>query len=381
MGGVGTANADPDRVLLSRKAGRLAVMNEVAGSVALQAVVGAVARTADADFNVHRTLTALAETAQQFAGASGVAVEQAEESGITPMLVIGLTGGTPRRLPIIAEGREIGFLAIYGAKMFGPATANRTQVLADLMAISMLRAARTRDKNRPGLDDERYRLITGVGLNLRNTLGAASGYLQLVGDGGLNEEQENYTERSRRAITAAVNLIGDLLELTRADAGKLTFEHDPVNMTAIAREAARKHGPAARVKNCEIDVDAPDRTPVLLTDTSHVQQIVDVLVYNAVRYAPNDSRISVTVDVRKGRRTDDPAMWVCLMVHDTGGGVEDADLVFEEVHRVERSKGNVRFKLAICRRVARLMGGDLTLDTSPEEGATFTLWLPAPSAR
>ncbi|HEY0811409.1 MAG TPA: ATP-binding protein, partial [Longimicrobiales bacterium] len=57
----------------------------------------------------------------------------------------------------------------------------------------------------------------------------------------------------------------------------------------------------------------------------------------------------------------------------------EADKVFEEVHRVEQSRGNVRFRLAICRRIARLLGGDLTLDTVMGKGSSFTLWLPAPT--
>lgn len=354
-------------------------MGEVANSIGLHAVVGAIARSGEADFDLRKTLQGLAEVAQAFTGAQGVAVEATRNATASPsVLAIGKLAGKPRRLPIVAEGVEVGSLALYGAAMFGPATADRTQVLADLAGIAMARSNRAAEREQPPVDDTRYRLVSGVGHNLRNTLGAAAGYMQLVGmEGALTAHQEEYIRRSRAAINAAVTLIGDLLELTRADAGKLTFEREPVNLNAIAREAARKHRDTALAKQCEIDVVA-EANPVILTDSSHVQQIVDVLVYNAVRYTPAECRVTVRVDMRAGRRTSDPDNWVCVAVTDCGGGVPEEEHVFEAVHRVEQSRGNVRFRLAICRRIARLMGGDVMLETKKGVGSTFTLWLPAP---
>jgi signal transduction histidine kinase len=234
------------------------------------------------------------------------------------------------------------------------------------------------ERSRPGIEDAKYRLINGVGQNLRNTLGAASGYMQLVGyEGPLTHVQSEYVNRSRRALNAAISLIDDLLDVTRADAGKLTFECGPVLINSVVREAALHHEGAARSKQCHFEVVSPDQDPVILSDRSYVHQLTDVLVRNAVRYTPPEGKVTVRVETRAGRRASDPARWVCVSVSDTGGGVAEAQKVFEEVHRVEQSKGNVRFKLAICRRVARLLGGDMTLETEKGVGSTFTLWLPA----
>lgn len=353
-------------------------MGEVASMTGLPAIVAEIARSPSEEFDLRKTLQYLAEAAQTISGARGVAIENAENGAPRESLVVvGMISGTPRRVPVILEGEEIGFLAVYGTAMFGPATADRTQAVADLTALAL---ARRPSRSGPTVDETGYRLITGVGLNLRNTLGAALGYLQLVElEGALNFPQQEYASRGRVAIGSAVSLISDLLELTRADAGKLTFDREPANLHAIAREAARKHTAAAAAKRCTIDVASQVKNPVVFTDSSHIQQIVDVLVYNAARYTRPDTAINVTIEARDGRRATDPAHWICICVKDHGTGVPDADKVFEEVHRVEQMKGNVRFKLAICRRIARLLGGDLTVDSEKDVSSTFTLWVPAPT--
>lgn len=352
-------------------------MAEVA-SLGLNAVLAEIARSSEADFDLVGSLRGLAKTALAYTGASAVQItREIAGTGVELLVAMGeANGAPPKRLPIVSEGQEIGALTLFGANMFGPATAERTQILADLAAVALQRAARSRDVS---IDPARYRLITGVGHNLRNTLGAASGYMQLVDmEGTLTPGQQEFVSRSRRAINAAVTLISDLLELTRADAGKLTFDREPVHVPAIAREAVRKHQDTATARNIHIAFEDQPQQLVLFTDSSYVQQVVDVLVYNAVRYSPDGGTVRVRVEMRDGRRSSDPAQLICVTVIDEGPGIAEADKVFEEVHRVEQSRGNVRFRLAICRRIARLLGGDLTLETLKGAGSSFTLWLPAP---
>ena len=353
-------------------------MAEVA-SLNLNALLADITRKPDSEFDLLGTLRSLGHTALSYTGASAVQItREIPTQGVELLVSLGeALGGAPKRLPIVAEGEEIGALTIFGANMFGPATAERTQLLVDLAAAALQRGVRQEE---PNMDPARYRLITGVGLNLRNTLGAASGYMQLVDmEGSLTAPQQEFIGRGRRAINAAVTLISDLIELTRADAGKLTFDREPVHVPAVAREAVRKHQDTAFARNVNIAFEEYPQHLVLFTDGSYVQQIIDVMVYNAVRYSPNDTTVKVRVETREGRRASDPPHIVCVSVTDEGPGIPEAEKVFEEVHRVEKSRGNVRFRLAICRRIARLLGGDLTVDTAKGQGSTFTLWLPSPA--
>ncbi len=355
-------------------------MAEVAvATLGLNAHLADIARKPDSEFDLIATLRGLGQTALTYTGASAVQITRdIAGQGMELLVAIGeAQGGAPKRLPIFSEGEEVGAFTLFGVNMFGPATAERTQLLIDLAALALERASRNHEDS---LDPARYRLITGVGHNLRNTLGAASGYMQLVDmEGSLTSAQQEFVGRSRRAINAAVTLIVDLLELTRADAGKLTFDREPVHVPAIAREAVRKHHDTASAKNVRVLFEEYPQHLVLFTDSSYVQQIVDVLVYNAVRYSPDSSTVRVSVAVRPGRRASDPAQIICVSVADEGPGIPEADQVFEEVHRVEQTRGSVRFRLAICRRIARLLGGDLSMENNQNSGSTFTLWLPAPA--
>ena len=350
-------------------------------TINLHNILASIARKPDAEFDLLGTLRALGEAALAYTGASAVQItREIAGQGVELLVALGAAnGGTPTRLPIVTEGEEIGEIALFGGGPYTPQVMERLEVLVDLAGLAIERTARGQETR---LDPARYRLITGVGLNLRNTLGAASGYMQLVDmEGSLTPEQQEFVGRSRRAINAAVALISDLLELTRADAGKLTFDREPVHVPALAREAVRKHQDAAAARKVHIAFEHYPEQLVLFTDASYVQQIVDVLVYNAVRYSPDNGTVNVRVSKRAGRRTDDPHEWICVSVQDEGPGIPQGEKVFEEVHRVEQSRGNVRFRLAICRRIALLLGGDLTVETGENQGSTFTLWLPAAAAR
>ncbi|HEY0672692.1 MAG TPA: HAMP domain-containing sensor histidine kinase [Longimicrobiales bacterium] len=344
----------------------------------LHTTLADIARKPDAEFDLIGTLRSLGEAALSYTDASAVQItREVASQGLELLLALGQArGGEPTRLPIVVEGAEIGAFTLFGASALN-GNGERVQLLVDLAGIAIERAARSQEMS---LDPVRYRLITGVGLNLRNTLGAASGYMQLVDmEGSLTPPQQEFVGRSRRAINAAVTLISDLLELTRADAGKLTFDREPVHVPAIAREAVRKHQDTASTRNVHIAFEHHPEQLVLFTDASYVQQIVDVLVYNAVRYSPDGGSVNVRVHRRPGRRANDPEELICVSVKDEGPGIPEAEKVFEEVHRVEQSRGNVRFRLAICRRIALLLGGDLTVETGTDKGSTFTLWLPSPA--
>jgi signal transduction histidine kinase len=225
--------------------------------------------------------------------------------------------------------------------------------------------------------DNKHRLITGISEELKNRLGAAAEYVQLLDtEGELNERETRYIERSRSSIHSAVHLLSELVQLSRAETGKLSLHLEPVNVATLVRSAVRDYQLEIGTIGVDFEMELPDRLPMVVTDIDAVRQVLDNLLSNAVRYTPAGGRITVTADIRPGRRKADPSKYVCLSVSDTGPGVGDQDLIFEEVYRVERRGSTPGFRLAISRRMARLIGGELTLEPGSESGSTFTLWLP-----
>lgn len=289
---------------------------------------------------------------------------------------------------VIALGRRnerLGNLVIWRRPDAAPVTASDVQYLSDLAHIAALglRTDRLAEEVRLVREefaltlDGKYRLITGISEELKNRLGNAAEYVQLLEtEKELSEREQRYIERSRDSIDGAVRLLNELVQLSRVETGRLELEPEPVNPATLLRGIVRDYQLEIGTIGVTFDLELPSRLPIIITDIDAVRHVLDNLLSNAVRYTPAGGRILVGADVRPGRRRSDPSKYVCFSITDTGPGVGDQNLIFEAVYRVERRGGRPGFRLAISRRIARLLGGELTLDASGETGSTFTLWLP-----
>lgn len=220
-----------------------------------------------------------------------------------------------------------------------------------------------------------YQLLSGTIYHLKNTMAVVSEYMELLDiEGELNDSQRDYIARSRRSMATAMRLLSELHELGRADAGEIVARIEPLDIGSLIRDVMRDLRLSDATTGVRFVFDDTG-VPRLHTDPDCVRQILENLLSNAVRYSPAEGTVLVTASVRSGRRADDPARWVCIDVVDAGPGVAEQEAVFEEVSRVGR-KGSPGFRLAISRRLAKLLGGDLTLTSRPDHGAHFSLWLP-----
>lgn len=229
--------------------------------------------------------------------------------------------------------------------------------------------------------EARARLLRGVSHDVKNPLGAARGYAELLETGikgPLNEGQTRFVAGIRRSIDAALAILADLLDLARADSGGLSVERVPVDLARVAGEAAEDHRPAAVAAGHAIECTMTGPVRVY-TDPGRVRQVLGNLLSNAIKYTPAPGRITVSA----GRVDDDaarPGDWAVVRVTDTGPGIPAAkrESVFDEFSRLHDGTGiqGHGLGLAISRRVARLLGGDLDVGGADGQGATFTLWLP-----
>lgn len=297
-------------------------------------------------------------------------------------------------IPLVEAGEEIGALILLRGpekEPFQPDEIDRARTFGQLAALAFRKVQLLEDAERSRdelvrLIESRSRLMRGFSHDVKNPLGTADGLLQLLGDGIVNhltEEQRDHVARARRALRDALKLIQDLLDLARAEAGEITVERRPVDVRALAREAADEYRARAEAKGLTMTVELPEELPPVQSDAARVRQVLGNLVSNAVKYT-QEGGVTIRVALRVSP-TPRPGRWVAVEVSDTGPGIPDEERhkLFQEFQRIGRTAetSGAGIGLAISQRLAHALGGEITVETAPGKGSTFTLWLPLDAAQ
>jgi signal transduction histidine kinase len=226
----------------------------------------------------------------------------------------------------------------------------------------------------------RSRFMRGVSHDLKNPIHAIDGHAQLLEDevrGPLNDAQRDSVARIRRAARAMMGLIEDLLELARAEAGQLTVRLDRVVLSDVVHEVVEEHRAAAQFAGLTL-VQAPDGPRVVLTtDPVRVAQVLGNLISNAIKYTPAGGHVEVSTELPKGH--GDNGDRLAIHVVDDGPGIpsDKREEIFGEFARLGAvDRPGAGLGLSIGRRIARLLGGDVTVAARDGQGSRFTLWLP-----
>lgn len=297
-------------------------------------------------------------------------------------------------VPLVDGGTAIGALILLRREGRAPFTedeAKRAHTFGNLASLAfrkvhLLQESETRRTELEQLIESRSRLIRGFSHDLKNPLGAADGHASLLEDrmlGELGEKQLSSVKRIRSAIRAAVSLIDDLVELARAEAGQIKLRPHAVDVRELVREMVEQYRPAAEQERLSIK-GTLEAVELIKSDPDRVRQIVGNLLSNAVKYTQPGGSIEVRTGIRKSDNDlQYPAGCVAIDVIDTGIGIpqDKLELLFTEFARIDPSvKPGAGLGLAISRRIARLLGGEITVRTERGTGSTFTLWLPLEQA-
>lgn len=234
-------------------------------------------------------------------------------------------------------------------------------------------------------------LVRGLTHDLKNPLGAAYGYAELLEDnmvGPVSPEQREMLGRIKGLVTLSVTTVNDLLELYRDGSDGLQLQRVPTEVESLSRTVVTDFMAEAQQANLDLAFDADtrmesdephaaeNRSVLASTDPARVRQILGNLVSNAIKYTPAGGRIRLSI-----RRPSKVDPRIAIDVRDTGPGIPAPfqERIFEEFFRLPESEGiaGSGVGLAISRRFARLLGGDITVTDWFEGGSVFTLWLPA----
>jgi signal transduction histidine kinase len=246
------------------------------------------------------------------------------------------------------------------------------------LGLAVRRGAQLAEARRRALADvleSKARFTRGLSHDLKNPLGAIDGHAALLEDGlhgPLTDAQRAALGRIRRAIRSLLALVDDLLALARAESGELAVRSVPTDLHAVLRELVEEHQAALLRAGLALEATVPDGPCTLHTDPARVRQVLGNLLSNARKYTPGGGSVSLTVCHAEA--------CVQVIVADTGPGIPDdcREFVFQEFSRVPGTTApGAGLGLAISRRVARLLGGELSADAVPAgAGARFVLELP-----
>jgi len=281
-------------------------------------------------------------------------------------------------LPLAREGEPWGAMLV-GWNRRAPLTAAEVALAEEVaaQAAAAFRNASRYDALRQAAV-RRERFFSAMSHDLRTPITAILGYSELLQDGimgDLDARQQDMVERICQVSGHLAQLVNDVLDLAKLDAGRMEFHREPVALGDLVDEAILAVEPQARSKGLELRLEMePLRDAVLDLDPPRVRQVLVNLLSNAVKFTERGA-VSLSAGVEGGRS------WIA--VADTGPGIPPGseEAVFEEFlqiaagNKAKREPGS-GLGLAISRRMARAMGGDLTARNGETGGAVFTLFLP-----
>jgi signal transduction histidine kinase len=208
------------------------------------------------------------------------------------------------------------------------------------------------------------------------------------GDGNLSDRQVEFAGSIFDAGNDLLTLISDILDLSKVEAGRMDVAVAPVSVRALCADLEQVFRPIAEQQELTFNVEISDEVPETFTTDEHrVQQILKNLLSNAHKFTDEGSvtlRVGPAADGTRYTNPDlvDAAGVVALSVIDTGIGIKPDQLlvIFEAFQQADgttsRKYGGTGLGLSISREIARLLGGEIQVDSTPGEGTTFTLLLP-----
>ncbi|MBB3117545.1 response regulator [Pseudoduganella violacea] len=221
--------------------------------------------------------------------------------------------------------------------------------------------------------------LANMSHELRTPLNSSLILAKLLSDneaGNLSEEQVRYAQTIYGAGNDLLNLINDILDISKVEAGKLELAPEELQLEPLAERLARAFEPLALQKGLDLVVDLePGLPPTIFSDGQRLEQILKNLLSNAIKFTDQGKVILRLSPGEQGQ--------VSFAVKDSGVGIprEQHENIFGAFQQADgsssRRHGGTGLGLSISRDLARLLGGTIALSSTPGRGSTFTLTLPA----
>lgn len=224
------------------------------------------------------------------------------------------------------------------------------------------------------LESLRDQFIGSVSHELRTPLTTIMGFAELLADGlagPLGTEARDFVLEIKRAGQRITNLVDELLDDARLQAGTFQVHPEPVDPLAHMRAVACSLGPQLKARNLRLDLDLPGSCQSVMADPRRLDQVLLNLLSNAIRHSPPRGVIDV------GLANRDDGIRIEVRDHGPGISLEDRKLLFQRYRQIgPAASGGTGLGLAIARAIVEAHGGRIGVDSNPGRGATFWFWLP-----
>lgn len=248
---------------------------------------------------------------------------------------------------------------------------------------TVLALARTESKLRRTQQEQldlKDQFISHVSHELRSPLTPIYQFVTILLDeigGPLTEQQREYLQIVHKNAEQLRNMIGDLLEVTRAQTGKLSVDRRRIRVEQIVNDVVCSLAVTAKASGLTLSSNLAENLPEVIGDGTRVRQILTNLIENAIKFTGEGGAVTVAAFVRP----EEPNA-VCLTVEDTGCGLspEDCERVFQSLYQVgataERSRNGLGLGLYISRELVSRLGGRIWVDSELGTGSRFSFTLP-----
>lgn len=219
--------------------------------------------------------------------------------------------------------------------------------------------------------------LANMSHEFRTPLNAILGFADLLREkaGGDPDKARRWAENISSSGRSLLNMINDLLDLAKAEAGKMELRMEKTGIPQLLEGLTAFFSPLTEQKTIKVKATVDDNIPLIQTDAGKVQQILYNLLSNAIKFTPEEGRITI-----KATMPDD--LTVRISITDTGPGIseEDQAKIFDKFRQLDgsltRKEPGTGLGLAICKQLSELLAATISVESKLGEGATFSLDLP-----